>query len=162
MDEQFTVILETNNTERLNIRNHVLATVCGYERHEYVMKAVITVQRFVRGFFRQRKWKQMRRASCIIVRSITSYYTKSAWQRCLHGVKCIQRTFRGHRVRTSPLGKAIQKIVSNEQDKVFYELTILRWSNIQNGVMQDAAHIPYRHSRDHIPQTLPSLSTRSI
>ena len=104
MDEQFTVILEENIAERLNIRNHVLATVCGYERHEYVMKAVITVQRFVRGFLRQRKWKQMQRASCIIVRSITSYHTKSAWQRLLHGVKCVQRTFRGNRVRTSLFG----------------------------------------------------------
>lgn len=136
-----TVLLESNDdvSRRLRTRTHVLSTVCGYETHSYVLHAVRLLQRRLRAW----SWKMQRAAReasfRVMARRYRMHHAREHRRLCRDATIRMQSFVRGRCVRRSLAGRAVARIVEYEHEKLLYEITLLRWSNIRHRIV----HTPH-------------------
>lgn len=125
---EYEIVLESNaeTTQRLVRRNDVLSTVCGFEHHTYVVRAAVAIQAASRGWILRKDKRTFEIAVHVFLKACRRHVYRRRFAAVRRGVVQVQAVARGWRVRASPIGRAVSRIVQYEQECVRHEIMLLR------------------------------------
>ena len=99
----------------LTKRNHVLATLCGIEKHRYVETAATKIQARVRGIILRGDKADFDRAYLLLINLARTFAAKRRFQKMKRASIVIQRVVRGHIVRQSIIGRLIKRYLQSKK-----------------------------------------------
>ena len=125
-------LLDTATHEHVRLlqrRNQVLSTLCGFETWLDVVDAAVRIQSCARGFRLRRDKRVFDRCLSIFLSQCRMIVQRKRYMRWQRAIRTIQACARGVRVRSTRLGRTMQRLMQSRREIVELELTVLRIRN---------------------------------
>ena len=96
-------------------RNHVLASLCGLEKHLYVETAATKIQARVRGMILRGDKVVFDRAYLLLMSSARTFVARKRFQKLKKSSIVVQRFARGFQVRQSIVGRLLKRYLTSKK-----------------------------------------------
>lgn len=117
-------IVEENT--KLKKENDVLKALCGYRPKDYILEAIVTIQSATRGWILRHDKKNFYKSVSLFLDSCRMFLIKKKYKKLRHAAINVQKIYRGNKIRSTLIGKAVGKLINYRRDLLNYELAILR------------------------------------